>query len=66
MGRTLVDGKPIVTPGALVKVSELKQLAQVPAQEKLYSKDGQVLDDDAVVPADHAEYGVVTDWTRGA
>ena len=65
MGKTVVNGKPVVTPSSEIKVSELKELADVPAHEKLYTKDGQILDDDQVVPVDHAEYGAVTDWTRG-
>ena len=65
MGKTTVNGKDVVTPMSEIKVSELKELADVPAHEKLYTKDGKVLDDRDVIPTDHAEYGAVTDWTRG-
>ncbi len=66
MGKTVVNGKPVVTPASEMKVAELKELADVPEHEKLYTKDGQVLDNSDVVPTDHgAEYGAVTDWTRG-
>lgn len=65
MGKTLVNGKQVVAPSNQMKVSDLKELADIPAHEKLYSKDGQILDDNQVIPTDHAEYGAVTDWTRG-
>lgn len=66
MGKTLVNGKPLVTPTSEMKVSDLKELADVPDHEKLYAKDGHVLDDNELIPTDHgAEYGAVTDWTRG-
>lgn len=66
MGKTLVNGKPVVTPASEMTVSELKELADVPEHEKLYSKDGRILGENDVVPTEHgAEYGAVTDWTRG-
>lgn len=66
MGKTVVNGKPVVTPASETQVSELKELADVPPHEKLYTKDGRVLGDNDVVPTDHgAEYGAVTDWERG-
>jgi hypothetical protein len=65
MGKALVNGKPVVVPSSEMKVSELKELADIPPHEKLYSKDGRILEDDEVVPTEHAEYGAVTDWTRG-
>jgi len=65
MGKTLVNGKPVVTSESEIKVSELKELADVPPHEKLYSKEGRIMDDNETVPTDHAEYGAVTDWTRG-
>lgn len=65
MGKTVVNEKAVVTPGSEMKVSDLKELADVPEHEKLYTKDGRVLDDNEVVPTNDAEYGAVTDWTRG-
>lgn len=65
MGKTLINGKAVVTPASEMKVSELKELADVPEHEVLYGKDGQILRNNAVVPTDDAEYGVVTDWVRG-
>ena len=67
MGKTLVNGNPVVTPASEMKVSDLKELADVPEHEKLYAKDGRILGDGDVVSTDHgAEYGAVTDWTRGS
>ena len=65
MGKTIVNGRPVVTPAPTMRVSELKELAVVPLHEKLYSRDGRILRDDEVVVTDDAEYGAVTDWTRG-
>lgn len=65
MGKTMVNGKPVVTPASEATVSELKELADIPPNEKLYNKDGRVLEDNEVVPTDHTEYGAVTDWRRG-
>jgi hypothetical protein len=66
MGKTLVNGRSVVTPASETAVSELKELADVPPHEKLYTKEGRVLGDSEVVPTDHgAEYGAVTDWVRG-
>ena len=66
MGKTRVNTREVVTPLPQVRVSELKELALVPATDKLYDKSGRILRDDEVVPTDEAEYGAVTDWTRGA
>ena len=67
MGKTHVNGTPIVTTGPTASVAELKQLADIPDHEKLYNKEGKVLADTAIVPTEHnAEYGAVTDWERGA
>ncbi len=66
MGRTKVNQLEVVTPMPRMKVAELKELALVPATDKLYDKSGRVLRDDEFVTTDEAEYGAVTDWTRGA
>jgi hypothetical protein len=65
MGMTKINEKQVVTPSDEMKVSDLKELANVPEHEKLYNKQGHVLDDDEVVRTDHQEFGVVTDWERG-
>ncbi len=65
MGKAIVNGKPVVAPASEMTVSELKELASVPRHEKLYGKDGRVLDESEVVPTEGAEYGAITDWTRG-
>jgi hypothetical protein len=66
VGKTIIDDKAIVTPASEAKVSELKELAGIPRHEKLYAKDGRILDDAEVVPTDHAEYGVIPDLERGS
>jgi len=65
MGRTKVNQREVVTPLPRMKVAELKELALVPASDKLYDKTGRVLQDDEIVTTDDAEFGAVTDWTRG-
>lgn len=65
MGKMKVNNREIVAPGSTMKVSEIKELALVPMHEKLYSREGRILRDDEVVVTDDAEYGAVTDWTRG-
>jgi hypothetical protein len=65
MGRTKVNQREVVTPLPRMKVAELKELALVPASDKLYDKTGRVLRDDEIVATDDAEFGAVTDWTRG-
>ena len=66
MGKMRVNNRELVAPESRMTVSEIKELALVPRHEKLYSKDGRILRDDEVVGTDDAEYGAVTDWTRGA
>jgi hypothetical protein len=61
----VIDGRTVETTGSVIRVSRLKELARIPAWEKVYSKQGQILEDDDVVTTEQAEYGVVTDWTRG-
>jgi len=61
----MVNGRPVQVQSPTVEVSELKALACIPEHEKLYNREGRVLQDVEVVPAEHAEYGAVTDWTRG-
>ena len=65
MGKRKVNEREIVAPASTMRVSEIKELALVPVQNKLYSKDGRILGDDEIVGTDDAEYGAVTDWTRG-
>ena len=65
MGRTKVNQREVVTPMPRMKVAELKELALVPTKDKLYDKTGRVLRDDELVNTDDAEFGAVTDWTRG-
>lgn len=65
MGRTKVNQREVVTPLPRMKVAELKELALVPASDKLYDKTGRVLRDDEIVTTEDAEFGAVTDWTRG-
>lgn len=65
MGKTTVNGKEVVTPASKMKASELKELAGIPKKDKLYKKNGEVVDDNEVVPTDDQEYGAVTDWDRG-
>jgi hypothetical protein len=65
VGMTKINDKSVVTPAAEMKVSELKALAAVPEHDRLYDRQGRVLDDNETVPTDHAEYGVAPDWERG-
>ena len=65
MGKVLVNGTPVETPAAELKVAELKELASLPAHDRLYTEDGKILDDRDVVPADGRRLGAVTDWERG-
>jgi hypothetical protein len=63
---TKVNNKPVVTPADEMKVEDLKELAGIPGHEVLYEPgSGRVLHDSDVVPTNHNEYGVVTDWERG-
>jgi hypothetical protein len=62
----MVNNREVVIASPRVTVSELKEHALVPANDKLYDKTGRVLRDEEVVSTDDAEYGAVTDWTRGA
>lgn len=66
MGMTKVNQKSIVTPFAEMEVAKLKELAGVPAHERLYDATGRVLNDNEVVPTEEQEYGAVGDWERGA
>ena len=65
MGKVNINSREIVAPAAEMKVKELKELADVPAHEKLYAADGRILDDDEVVPTEDARYGAIPDWDRG-
>ena len=65
MGKVNVNSREIVAPAAEMKVKELKELADVPAHEKLYSAEGRVLDDDDVVATQDTRYGAIPDWDRG-
>ena len=65
MGKVNVNNREIVAPAAEMKVKELKELADVPAHEKLYSPDGRILGDDEVVKTEDARYGAIPDWDRG-
>lgn len=65
MGKTYINNKPVIAPADRVTVAKLKELANVPANKRLYDKAGKVLDDRDVVDTDEAEFGVVPDWTRG-
>jgi hypothetical protein len=66
MGKMMVNNREIVAPESTMRVSEIKALALGPKHEKLYAKDGHILRDNEVVTTDDAEYGAVTDWTRGS
>lgn len=66
MGKVKVANREIVAPAAEMKVSDLKELANVPPHEKLYTPDGQLLNDEEVVSTEEADYGVAPDWDRGS
>ena len=66
MGKINVNNRDLVAPAAEMTVKELKELADVPARDKLYTPDGQILDDNEVVSTEGARFGAVTDWDRGA
>ncbi len=65
MGKVNVNNREIVAPAAEMKVKELKELADVPPHEKLYTPDGRILDDNDVVKTEDARYGAIPDWDRG-
>lgn len=66
MGLTRINRQAIVTPSDRMEVAKLKELAGVPAHERLYDANGRVLNDREVVPTDDREYGSVGDWERGS
>ena len=66
MGKVIVNNKEIVAPGKEIKVKELKDLANLPQNSKLYDEEGNILEDEQVVPAQDATYGAVSEWERGA
>jgi hypothetical protein len=65
MGKVKVNDKELVAPAAEMTVKDLKDLADLPEHDKLYTPDGRMLDDTDVVPTEGARYGAVTDWDRG-
>ena len=65
MGKVSVNNTEIVAPGKEIKVKELKDLANLPENTKLYDEEGNILEDEQVVPAQDARYGAVTEWERG-
>jgi len=65
MGMMYVNGKAIVTPAEKMTAAEIKDLAGIPRNERLYEKGGKVLDDDDVIPTEGRELGAVTHWDRG-
>ena len=65
MGKVTVNNKELVAPAKEIKVKELKDLADLPDNSKLYDKDGNLLTDEQVVPAQDAKYGSVQEWERG-
>jgi hypothetical protein len=66
MGLMKINGTPILAPASQMPVREIKALARIRIEERLYCVDGRLLDDDDVVPTDDQEYGSVTDWVRGS
>ena len=65
MGTMKINGKDLVAPADERSVEEIKELAGVPRNERLYRKDGQVLEDRDVVDTEGADLGVTTAWERG-
>ena len=65
MGLMRINGKDLPAPQDAMTVAEIKELAGIPHNERLYKKGGQVLDDHEVVPTEGAELGAVTSWERG-
>ena len=66
MGKFKVNEQDLVAPMPQMRVSEVKELALVPAKDKLYDQTGRVLRDDEVVSTEGTRLGAVTDWTRGS
>ena len=66
MGLTKVNQRAVVTPANEMQVATLKELAGVPAHERLYDATGRVLNDLEVVSTQDQEYGAVGDWERGS
>jgi hypothetical protein len=66
MGLMKINGQPVITPSNKMVVKEVKALAGIGPEEKLYRKNGQIIvDDKEIIETDDVEYGSVTDWVRG-
>lgn len=65
MGKVTVNNKEVVAPGKEATVKQLKELADLPENTRLYDEQGNILSDEQVVPAQDTKYGAVTEWERG-
>jgi hypothetical protein len=66
MGLTKVNNREIVAPADQMRVADLKELANIPAHEKLYDiRDGHVFEDNDLISTSHRDYGATEDWERG-
>lgn len=65
MGKMQVNQREFVAPMEEMTVSDVKKMAQIPANEVLYDLKGQVLADNQVVSTNETQFGSVTDWVRG-
>ena len=65
MGKIRLNEQELEVPAPRIKVAQIKELALVPAKDKLYDESGRLLNDNEVVSTENTRLGVVNDWTRG-
>lgn len=66
MGKMTVQGRDFVTPKDEMTVGEIKELAGIPRNERVYQKDGKVFESDAdVVKTENAHLDVMPAFERG-
>lgn len=66
MGRMKVNEKDLVTPADEMTAADIKELAGVPRNKRLYERrGGKVLDDNEVVRTEGADLGAVGSLERG-
>ena len=65
MGKLRINNNEHVTPADKMSVADIKQLAGIPQNERLYQKGGKVLDDQEIISTENADLGAATSWERG-
>ena len=68
MGKLTVNNKLYDTPAPNITLREVKELAQIPKNNKVYNKNGDILEDSDVLELNDekpVELGNINSWTRG-